>query len=166
MTFSSEFEKHGLDSSYYPKDWVLQYLGPDSRWFGNDSRAAVMVRSLRQAVSDIEDAEYDTYGGYNTTGVIDHPLGLDFLGYPVHPKDGSDETVNDYGLDGPTGSSWRMVVLMDGRSVGVLPGGNAGSYFSEHYHDQLRMWANGEYKSLTREIRGTSTLTFERGGTQ
>jgi penicillin amidase len=166
LTFSPEFEKHGLDSSYYPKDWVLQHLGPDSRWFGENSRAAVMVRALRQAVTDIEDAAYDTYGGYNTTDAINHPLGLDFLGYPVHPTDGSDETVNDYALDGPTGSSWRMVVPMDGRSVGVIPGGNAGAYFSEHYDDQLRMWANGEYKSMTREIRGTPTLTFERGGTQ
>lgn len=166
LTFSPEFDKHGLDESYYPADWVLQHLDPDSRWFGEDSRATVMVRALQQAVTDIENTEYDSYGDYNTTGAMNHPLGLDFLGYAALPTGGSRETVNNYAVENSTGSSWQMISPMDGRSVGVIPGGNSGEYFSKHYDDQLELWANNEYKSMSREIRGTPTLTFEDGGAQ
>ena len=164
LTFSPAFERHGLDESSYPADWVLQHLGPDSRWFGDESRDEVMVRALRQAVGDIEDAGEETYGDYNTTDALDHPLGLDFLEYPTRPMDGSRATVNNYAVENPTGSSWRMVVPMDGPSAGVLPGGNSGNYFSDHYDDQLGRWADGEYKAMSREIRGTPTISFENGG--
>ncbi|PSQ66890.1 MAG: peptidase S45 [Halobacteriales archaeon SW_9_67_24] len=158
--FGPTFEEHDLGASYYPNDWVLQYLDPDSRWFEGRSRAGVMLDALNAAIEAIENAEYDTYGGYNTTGAMDHPLGLDFLGYPALPTDGSRATVNNYAVENPTGSSWRMVCPMDGPSSAVIPGGNSGSYFSAHY-DQLELWADTEYKSMSREIRGESTLTFE-----
>jgi penicillin amidase len=158
--FGPTFEEHDLGASYYPNDWVLQYLDPDSRWFEGRSRAGVMLDALNAAIEAVENAEYDTYGGYNTTGAMDHPLGLDFLGYPALPTDGSRATVNNYAVENPTGSSWRMVCPMDGSSSAVIPGGNSGSYFSAHY-DQLELWADTEYKSMSREIRGESTLTFE-----
>jgi penicillin amidase len=159
--FGPTFEEHDLGASYYPNDWVLQYLDPDSRWFEGRSRAGVMLDALNAAIEAIENAEYDTYGGYNTTGAMDHPLGLDFLGYPALPTDGSRATVNNYAVENPTGSSWRMVCPMDGPSSAVIPGGNSGSYFSAHYDDQLELWADTEYKPMSREIRGESTLTFE-----
>ena len=155
------FEEHDLGASYYPKDWVLQHLDPDSRWFEGRSRAGVMLDALNAAIEAIENAEYDTYGGYNITGAMDHPLGLDFLGYPALPTDGSRATVNNHAVENPTGSSWRMVCPMDGPSSAVIPGGNSGSYFSAHYDDQLGLWADTEYKPMSREIRGESTLTFE-----
>ena len=159
--FGPTFEEHDLGASYYPNDWVLQYLDPDSRWFEGRSRAGVMLDALNAAIEAIENAEYDTYGGYNTTGAMDHPLGLDFLGYPALPTDGSRATVNNYAVENPTGSSWRMICPMDGPSSAVIPGGNSGSYFSAHYDDQLGLWADTEYKPMSREIRGESTLTFE-----
>jgi penicillin amidase len=159
--FGPTFEEHDLGASYYPNDWVLQYLDPDSRWFEGRSRAGVMLDALNAAIEAIENAEYDTYGGYNITGAMDHPLGLDFLGYPALPTDGSRATVNNYAVENPTGSSWRMVCPMDGPSSAVIPGGNSGSYFSAHYDDQLGLWADTEYKPMSREIRGESTLTFE-----
>lgn len=159
--FGPTFEEHDLGASYYPNDWVLQYLDPNSRWFEGRSRAGVMLDALNAAIEAIENAEYDTYGGYNTTGAMDHPLGLDFLGYPALPTDGSRATVNNYAVENPTGSSWRMVCPMDGPSSAVIPGGNSGSYFSAHYDDQLGLWADTEYKPMSREIRGESTLTFE-----
>ena len=165
-TFGPEFRSAGLDESYYPADWVLQHLDSGSRWFGTDSRATVMVRALRQAVRGIENEGEQRYGDYNTTEAMNHPLGLDFLGYLSYPPDGSRATVNNYAVENPTGSSWRMVVPMAGDSRAILPGGNAGAYFSTHYDDQLRLWADGEYKSMSRELRGTPTYTFEHGGQQ
>ncbi|EMA51804.1 penicillin acylase family protein [Halococcus thailandensis] len=162
-TFGPEFRAAGLDESYFPADWVLQHLDRENRWFGADSRATVMVEALREAVATIEDEGEERYGDYNTTGAMDHPLGLDFLGYPAAPTDGSRATVNNYAVENPTGSSWRMVVPMAGNSQAILPGGNSGDYFSPHYDDQLRMWADGEYKSMSRQLRGNPTYTFERG---
>ncbi|WP_273834678.1 penicillin acylase family protein [Halococcus sp. PRR34] len=159
--FGPVFDEHDLDASYYPNDWVLQHLGPNSRWFEGRSRAEVMLDGLDAAIEDIENAEYDTYGGYNTTDAMTHPLGLAFLGYPDLPTDGSRATVNNYAVENPTGSSWRMVCSMDGPSSAVIPGGNSSSYFSDHYDDQLELWADTEYKSMSRELRGESTLTFE-----
>ena len=164
LIFEPEFRRNGLDESYYPSDWIVQNFDPESRWFGEESRAAVMVRALRRTVESIEGEGVATYGEDNTTGAMDHPLGLDFLGYPAIPTDGSRDTVNNYAVENPTGSSWRMISPIDGESLGVLPGGNSGAYFSDHYDDQLRMWADGEYTSMSREIRGTPTLTFESGG--
>ena len=162
-TFGDEFADAGLDESYYPNDWVLATLPEDSRWFGDSSRGEVMVRALRNALDEIDEGA--TYGDYNTTEPITHPFGQPFLNYPVYPTDGSAHTLNNYRKESAVGSSWRMVCPMaDGEpSTCVLPGGNSGDYFSDHYHDQLRMWADGEYKSMPLGVRGEQALAFEDG---
>jgi penicillin amidase len=169
-TFGYEFAEAGLDESYYPNDWVLATLPADSRWFGDEGRAAVMVRALREALDEIEDGA--TYGDYNTTESITHPFDQSFLNYPAYPTDGSAYTLNNYRKESAVGSSWRMVCPMvddEGadestdrtESMCVLPGGNSGEYFSDHYDDQLRMWADGEYKPMDREISGETAIRFE-----
>ncbi|PSQ50843.1 peptidase S45, partial [Halobacteriales archaeon SW_6_65_15] len=145
----------------YPNDWVLATLPADSRWFGDEGRAAVMVRALREALDEIEDGA--TYGDDNTTESITHPFDQSFLNYPAYPTDGSAYTLNNYRKESAVGSSWRMVCPMDDatESMCVLPGGNSGEYFSDHYDDQLRMWADGEYKPMDREISGETAIRFE-----
>jgi len=160
-TFADEFEAADLGERYYPNDWVLATLPEDSRWFGDAGREATMVRALRAAVDDLADGA--TYGEHNTTEAITHPFDQSFLNYPAYPTDGSAYTLNNFRTESAVGSSWRMVCPMaaDGESVCVLPGGNSGDYFSEHYDDQLRLWADGEYKPLDREIRGETAIRFE-----
>jgi penicillin amidase len=174
--FADEFEREGLDDSYFPNDWVLATLPEDSRWFGDGAgdgdsdedgdggRTEVMVRALRTAIERIEDGA--TYGDYNTTEPVTHPFDQSFLNYPAHPTDGSAYTLNNYRKESAVGSSWRMVCPMgEGEeSVSVLAGGNSGEYFSDHYDDQLRMWADGEYKSMSREIRGETAIRFAPSG--
>ncbi|WP_227354728.1 penicillin acylase family protein [Haladaptatus salinisoli] len=159
-TLGDEFERAGLDESYYPRDWVLARLR-GKRWFGSEGRSAAMVRALRTAVRRIEEGEYETYGDYNTSRAIAHPFDQSFLNYPRLPTDGSSHTVNNFRVEDAVGSSWRMICPMGGESAAILPGGNSGDYFSEHYDDQLRAWANAEYKPMTREIRGDVAVTFE-----
>ena len=159
--FESRFETAGLDESYYPSDWVVQHLA-DSKWFGDRSRSEVLVAALETAIETIENGGYETFGDYNTTGAITHPFDLAFLNYPEYPTDGSRTTVNNYAVERPTGSSWRMVAIPGGESVGVIPGGNSGEYFSEHYHDQLRMWADVEYHPLSWNP-GDTAIRFEEG---
>lgn len=160
--FGSRFEKAGLDESYFPTDWVVQHLNQNSEWFGDRSRSEMMVAALETTVETIEKEGYETFGDYNTTGVITHPFDLAFLNYPALPTDGSRATVNNYDVERPTGSSWRMVAVPGGESVGVIPGGNSGEYFSEHYHDQLRMWADVEYRSVSWGP-GDTAIRFEEG---
>ena len=154
----------GLGEQYYPRDWVLAHLDGD-RWFGEGDRTTAMVAALREAVETVESKGYETYGDYNDTGAITHPFDQSFLNYPALPTDGSSHTVNNYRIDSAVGSSWRMVCPMDGDSVAILPGGNSGDYFSDHYRDQLRAWADVEYRSMTRELRGETTVTVEEGET-
>ena len=56
-----------------------------------------------------------------------------------------------------------MQVDLDGDLLGLLPGGNSGHYFSEHYDNQIERWANGEYRRLSREIEGDLTTQFVEG---
>ena len=159
--FAEAFEERGLDESYYPRDWVVATLPEESRWFDGESRADVMARALREALDGTADGE--TYGDYNTTAAITHPFDQSFLNYPELPTDGSPNTLNNYRKSSAVGSSWRMISPMadgDG-SVAILPGGNSGDYFSDHYDDQLRMWADGEYKSMSRKIVGETAIQFE-----
>ncbi|NEU57205.1 penicillin acylase family protein [Halorussus sp. MSC15.2] len=163
-TFADEFDAAGLDESYYPNDWVLANLPADSRWFGDEGRETVMVRALRAALDGIEAGA--TYGDYNTTETVTHPFDQSFLNYPAYPTDGSPYTLNNYRKESAVGSSWRMVCPMADRerSVCVLPGGNSGEYFSGHYDDQLRLWADGKYKSMSRDLAGESAIRFTDAG--
>jgi penicillin amidase len=48
---------------------------------------------------------------------------------------------------------------------GVIPGGQSGVFWSDHYHDQLDEWAAGEYKPLTLSSPGGDPdIVFESGG--
>lgn len=42
----------------------------------------------------------------------------------------------------------------------MLPGGNWGDPDSEHYSDQLELWASGEYKRVGFDIEGERAFTF------
>ncbi|GAA0655313.1 penicillin acylase family protein [Salarchaeum japonicum] len=160
--FESRFDAAGVDADYYPRDWVVQHLDPDGEWFAERSRRAVMRSAFDAAVETIDAEGYGTYGDYNTTEAITHPFGQEFLNYPEYPTDGSRATVNNYAVERPTGSSWRMVCEPGGRSVCVIPGGNDGEVWSEHYSDQLRLWADTEYKPFP-VAPGETAIQFVEG---
>ncbi|WP_159899504.1 penicillin acylase family protein [Salinirussus salinus] len=165
-TWRDDYEDVGLDSSYWPQEWVLVTLPPDDEAFGGD-RAGVLARAMERAVERVDSEGWETYGDYNRT-VIDHPFGgqVGALNYPRYPTDGGSFTVMNFRKEGGAGSSQRTVYPMDGETVTVLPGGNDGSYFSEHYDDQLRLWADGEYRPAPRAVDGDPDITVEgrRGG--
>jgi penicillin amidase len=49
-------------------------------------------------------------------------------------------------------------------SSSVIPGGQSASYFSDHYDDQLKMWADGEYKEMSFETPDDGeTIEFTGG---
>lgn len=161
--FDDTFEELDLDDDYYPADVVVAQLSPDSDWFPPAGRAKVMRDALARTLDDLKEEGHEVYGDVNHTGHITHQLGLRFLGYDSFARGGGRQTVWNYSRDGPWGGSWEMQVDLDGDLLGLLPGGNSGRYFSEHYGDQLERWANGEYRTLSREIEGDLTTEFVEG---
>ena len=161
VTFTEEFAGADLDSSYYPNDWVLANLPADSEWF-DGGRTTVIVRAMERTFAEISEEGWETYGDYNRV-TLTHPFELDFLNYPAVPADGSPYSLRNVRVASDVGSSWRLIAPMDDSpSLGILPGGNSGNPFSDHYHDQLRAWADGEYRRLTWTDE-EPTLTFEGG---
>ncbi len=163
LVFDDLLDEAGFPGQY-PSDWVLADLDPESRWFGDRDRDALLREALTSALEQIDDAGINVYGDENTTGAITHPFGLEFLNYPSYPTDGSPTTLRNYRVNGVAGSSWRMLWSPDGTSEAILPGGNSGRYFSPHYADQLRLWADGEYKPLS--LAHPDTVRYEFGGSQ
>lgn len=170
VVYGTEFSAAGLDEEYYPaEDWPLQHLPVDSQWFngvqtnGEPPRSAAIAEAMDRTVETIRSEDYGTYGDYHELSVT-HPFDLEFLNYPSLPADGSSRTVFNVGDDGAWGSSWRMIASFDGPSYSVIPGGNSGNYFSDHYDDQLSMWAAGDYKRMSLELAGETTFRFEETG--
>ncbi|MEZ3116840.1 penicillin acylase family protein [Halobaculum sp. MBLA0147] len=149
-------------SEYLPNDWVLAGLPPDAEWFP-EGRDAAVREALSRTVAERETEGWETYGDYQRTTVT-HPFDRGGLNYEVYPTDGSAATLFNVHDEADAGSSWRQVCPMDERtSQCVLPGGNDGVPFSEHYDDQLKLWADGEFKRMDREHRGPVAVTFEEG---
>ena len=163
--FTDAFEAADLDvDDYAPRPGAVEQLPPDSPWFGPRRRAETMRVALRAALDEIDEEGHEVYGDVSHTGQIGHPLEQAFLAYPDHPRGGSGETVQNFDHEGPRGGSWEMQVDLDGEYLAVLPGGNSGRYFSEHYDDQIARWARGEYRSLSRVPLDDPTIEF-RGDT-
>ncbi|WP_435098802.1 penicillin acylase family protein [Halorubrum sp. N11] len=151
LAFEPTFDAVDLDETYHPNDWVLATLPDDDPIFDDTSRAETMVAALEESLAEIDDAGWEAYGDWNSTAAITHPLGGEapFLNYDELPADGSRTTVKNYRVDDAVGSSWRMVVRPGTDATAVIPGGNSGDYFSEHYDDQLRAWLDNDQKPMS-----------------
>ena len=165
-TWSDDFEEIGLDGeSWWPQEWVLVTLPPDDDFFDGD-RASVMADAMEAAVEEIEENGWEVYGDYNVTS-IDHRFGeqVSALNYPRYPTDGTAFTVRNFHDGASAGSSWRQISSMDEEtnSLSVIPGGQDGSYFSENYQDQLRMWADDEHKEMSFETPDDGDVIQFRG---
>ncbi|QLD89779.1 penicillin acylase family protein [Natronomonas salina] len=162
-TWRDDFEALDLDEEWWPQEWPLVTLPEDDPFFGGD-RAAVLAEAFEAAVEEVEEEGWSVYGDYQRT-TIDHQFGgqVPALNYPRYPVGGTAYTVFNVHDDAGAGSSWRQISPMDGPSLSVIPGGQSGSYFSAHYDDQLRMWADGEYKSMAFETPDDSETVSFRG---
>jgi penicillin amidase len=163
ITWSEGDTNLDLGEEFWPQEWVLVTLPADDPFFDED-RESVLVEAMERAVEEIESEGWSEYGDVNRT-TIDHQFGdrVPALNYPRYPTDGTGYTVFNVREDAGAGSSWRQISPMDGTSLSVLPGGQDGSYFSEHYDDQLKMWADGEYKQMRFETPPDGDVISFRG---
>jgi penicillin amidase len=161
-TFEDPFADAGLPEDFSkPNLWILGTLPADSEWFDGD-RAAVAADAMAAANGTIAGEGWDDYGDWNRVR-FSHPFDQSFLNYDRLRTSGSPGTVRNFHSEASTGASWRMVATFDGESRAILPGGNSGDYFSDHYDDQLRAWADGEYKPMDRTVPDGTDISFEGG---
>ena len=163
--FGPTFDDADLDETYYPSDWMVATLPADDPVFAGD-RGELMLAALTESLAAVHEKGWETYGDWNSTGPIEHPLGGEapFLNYETLPADGSPATVKNYRVESAVGSSWRMVVRPGSDATAVLPGGNSGDYFSPHYDDQLRAWLDNEQRSMSLDVDGDETVAFRGDG--
>jgi penicillin amidase len=146
-------------------------LHPESALFDDrntqktETASEVVAAAFREAMKYLEAAGGSNIGDWQWGRyhmlTIEHPLGkqkpLDyFLNAGPFSIGGSANTVwkAEYRLTKPfqsdVGPSMRQIVDMASpqKSWRILPGGQSGQRFSDHYKDQLDMWRNGKYREM------------------
>jgi penicillin amidase len=153
---------------------ALEYLAqhPESPWFDNratpevETAPAIARASLRKALQFLHAQFGDIMGDWQWGKIhqltLAHTLGKHapleqvFNAGPF-AVGGSADTINkgEYRLTAPyavnAGPSVRLIVdlAMPEESWSVIPGGQSGQVFSEHHHDQIKLWLQGKYRQVS-----------------
>ncbi len=150
-----------------PMDEILS--NPDSPWFATSSRQSLVEKSFREALAELSSRQGDNPGvrkwGEIHTLTLEHSMGrvgvlAPFFSIGPFPASGSGVTVNSgfYRHSHPyhqmVGTSLKMAITVGDweRSRYILPSGQSGHPFSEHYRDQFEMWRSGEYIQLAHPV--------------
>jgi len=158
---------------------------PGAAWFDDvttdikESRDDIVRKSLTDAVQFL----YSELGGelkewrWGRLHKVEfvHPFGSQSLLRPIFnvgpfETDGSHSTINCgyYRLDRPfenhVGPSMRLVVdLADSESFrSVLPPGQSGHVFHQHYDDQMTLWLNGATHRVLHSIARVEAAGYDR----
>ncbi len=152
----------------------------DVRTPGIESRDDIIRTSLREAVADLKarcgaDTKNWRWGNLHTVS-LRHPFGLRkpldriFNVGPFPVGGGSTSLISfEYDINRPfdatVGPSFRQIFSMkgDGEFRSVLPSGQSGQVFDDHYADQTGLWLNGGYRTGTFRAApsGPERLTLE-----
>ena len=144
-----------------------------------ETRTDIFVRALNVSMEELNDqlgSDMDSWRwGAVHTLEHEHPFGkVGFLRkyFNVGPFEvgGSNQVINNLKFNPDSsgvyrvnaGPSTRRIVDysdVENNSWSILPTGNSGNPFSQHYHDQAQMYANGEFRKQLmneEEIKSTS----------
>jgi len=138
-------------------------LEPNSHWFDNvftdetENAATIIRESFEKTIELLENEFGEDTSNWKFSKIhklhAEHPFGSVFswLNYPEWEAWGWSQCVNNIGASGKSGPSWREILNFKdlNQSLCIIPGGQSGNPFSEHYYDQLRMWLDGEYKQMS-----------------
>ncbi len=145
---------------------------PDASWWddqstdSSESREEILLASITDAVAYLKenvggDMDDWNWGALHTATFVSDPLGqVDLTAWLVNrgpfPADGGSDLVNAtswwWGEPAVVRAhpSMRMLVDMSNfdASQAILPTGQSGHPFSEHYDDMIELWLNGEYHPM------------------
>jgi penicillin amidase len=180
------FKAYGARSSLAIR--ALEYLAqhPESPWFDDRATPAIetaqdiALNSFRKTVQffrkELGDILIDWQWGKIHQLTLQHPMGrkkpLDrIFNTGPFPCGGSAQTINkgEYRLAEPfavaAGPSVRIIVDLAQPDAAwfVIPGGQSGQAFSEHYRDQVDFWLQGKYRKVSMrrdEIAAASKSTL------
>lgn len=146
----------------------------------SEQRSDIIKKSLLEVIGSLESDFGPDIAKWTWNKVHSlehgHPIGQvealrSFFNVGPFPIDGSRETINNLGFpydssgvykvsSGP--STRRIVDFSDvENSISILPTGQSGNPFSEHYMDQAEMYVNGEFRKMMmneEEIRKSNEL--------
>ena len=151
-----------------------QIVNDDSFWWDDDTtpdiketKTQILTKSFREAIAALEiqfSGDISTWT-WNKVHQLEHPHALgavdalrSFFNVGPFETGGTEEVIdnkafdfNDTGLypvkAGP--STRRIVDFSDvENSISILPTGQSGNPFSEHYNDQAEMYAKGEFRKM------------------
>ncbi|SNR71574.1 penicillin acylase family protein [Lutibacter flavus] len=176
-----------LLETHLMKRVVADHLKRDaSIWWDNvttsdnkETKTAILSKSLTETVSMLENQLGDEINDWNWGKVHtlehEHPLGSvaalkDYFNVGPFPMKGAREVIDNRGYlydnsglykitAGP--STRRIIDFSDiENSISILPTGQSGNPFSEHYKDQAEMYNKGEFRKMKlnkEEIINSST---------
>lgn len=154
-----------------------------SRWFDDirtpavETREDLVVRSLREAMADIrrqlgDDPRRWRWGDVHTV-TLQHPFGLQppldkifNLGPYGYPGGSTTMMSGEYSLTAPfavtVGPSYRQIFDLSSSLTyrAVLPSGQSGQLFHDHYDDQTPLWLHGGYRTVTIAADGPGMTTL------
>jgi len=153
---------------------ALEYLAqhPESPWF--DDRATLEVEnapqialtSYRKMLQALREQQGEIMGDWQWGKIhrltLAHPLGRhetlkEVFNAGPFSLGGSASTINrgEYRLTAPyavmAGPAVRRIVDLANPKLSwsVIPGGQSGQVFSPHHHDQLALWLQGKYRTVS-----------------
>jgi len=156
-----------FNQSVAPTDQILS--DPESPWFATSSRQSLVEKSFREAMAELSSPQGNNPGvrkwGEIHTLTLDHAMGrvkilAPFFSIGPFPAPGSGVTINSgfyrhsYPYLQVVGTSLKMAIVIGDWERGryILPSGQSGHPFSEHYRDQFEMWRSGDYIQLVHGI--------------
>ena len=172
--FRDEYNANDLTNVRLPKVSTLEYLTENPEMFQywiddksttnkNETLNEILITSFKEAVSKLIDKMGTDPSKWEFGKIhkmkIEHPLGsvLPWLNYQALPRSGSHFEVNvaPFNPDSDSwytslGPSWREIIDLSDldNSICVIPGGQSGNPYSDHYDDQYYLWINVEYKEM------------------
>jgi penicillin amidase len=153
---------------------ALEYLAqhPESPWFDNrltlevETAPQIALGSYRKMLQTLRDQQgnimVDWQWGKIHQLTLVHPLGKhetlkEVFNAGPFPLGGSGSTINrgEYRLTAPyavmAGPAVRRIVDLANPELSwsVIPGGQSGQVFSPYHHDQIRLWLQGKYRTVS-----------------
>jgi penicillin amidase len=179
LSFMEQFNQ-----SLTPLETILK--NPVSPWFAGTARTALVTKSLRDAVEELNESLgnnlADWHWGQIHTLTLNHALGRISLLKPIlsigpRHSQGDCTTVNIgfYRHSDPyrhtVGVSLRIITELSDppRSTAILASGQSGHPFSRHYRDQTELWRMGGFIRLCpgeKMLKEMSVLTLTPSGTE